>query len=89
MNLRTSTLLTLSVLAMTACGKTEPPPAKSDSAKLTPEQCYEETYAKFSAERQKELEDSGQKGPFAEQELVPQGMRAMIEEDCADGIYGN
>lgn len=49
----------------------------------TPEQCYERRFKEISAASEKELIADGQKGPFGEAELVPQGVRMGIEEDCA------
>jgi hypothetical protein len=49
----------------------------------TPEQCYERRYKEISAASEKELIADGQKGPYGEAELVPQGVRMGIEEDCA------
>lgn len=60
----------------------ESAPARNES----PEQCYERVYREAKDEREKELRESGEKGPFAEQDLVPQAVRIILQEDC--GIKG-
>jgi hypothetical protein len=53
--------------------------------KLTFEECYRQRYAEVSTANKKELQQSGHKGPHTEQELVPSGVRRLIEEDCNNG----
>jgi hypothetical protein len=49
---------------------------------VTPEQCYEAKYNELSKERAKELKEQGEQEPYAEQNLVPQGIRTILMEDC-------
>ncbi len=53
--------------------------------KLTFEECYRQRYAEVSTANKKELQQSGHKGPYTEQDLVPSGVRRLIEEDCNSG----
>ena len=53
-----------------------------NQSNLTPEQCYEAKYNEMRNERAKELKEQGEVEPYAEQDLVPQGVRKMFAEDC-------
>ena len=53
--------------------------------KLSIEECYRKRYAEVSTANKIELQQSGHKGPYTEQELVPSGVRRLIEEDCNSG----
>lgn len=53
-----------------------------NKSNMTPEQCYEAKYTQFRNEMEKELKEQGEEEPYAEQQLVPQGMRSAFMEDC-------
>lgn len=50
--------------------------------KRTPEKCYEQAYEENKKDRIQELKAAGQNGPYAEQDLVPMGVRRTLEESC-------
>lgn len=50
--------------------------------KQTPEECYEQGYEEFKKESIQQLKASGQHGPYAEQDLVPMGLRMTLKESC-------
>jgi hypothetical protein len=58
---------------------------KTFSSKESFDECYSRTYKEKSDESAKELLKEGSyklKDEIPEQELVPQGLRTLIEEDC-------
>jgi hypothetical protein len=76
-------IATLSFLII-GCGKKSdavPTPA-AEAKKLTPEECYDKAYAEIKDASIADLKKSGNNGPYAEQELVSQGVRMSLEEDC-------
>jgi len=91
MNIRNA-LIVLSIALVAACGDKQNAtqntnvPSTNTPKKETPEQCYERAYERAKEERKKDLTESGEKGPFSEQELVPQGVRMILQEDC--GVKG-
>lgn len=48
----------------------------------TKEKCYDKRYIEIRNYRITELKNSGHMGPHAEQELVSQGVRMLLKEDC-------
>ena len=72
------------ILMFSGCGKkSDPVPTQAAEAKkLTPEECYEKAYVEIRDASIADLKKSGNNGPYAEQELVPQGVRMSLEEDC-------
>ena len=56
--------------------------AQQPAKKETPEECYEREYEEIKKESTQQLKASGNHGPYAEQELVPLGMRMALQENC-------
>jgi PBP1b-binding outer membrane lipoprotein LpoB len=77
-------IIAILILMFSGCGKKSDPVSTqaAEVKKLTPEECYEKAYAEIRDASIADLKKSGNNGPYAEQELVPQGVRMSLEEDC-------
>jgi len=61
---------------------TQPAAVATDAKKVTPEECYNTWYEKARRAAIKDEVAQGNKGPYAESELVPMGARQGAEMDC-------
>lgn len=70
------------VLFFTACNKNQSDITSSNTKKETPQECYDKWYESARKSAIEEELANGNKGPYAESDLVPMGSRIIAQEDC-------